>query len=119
VKVIEEDIINVKKEAERCWIYKEYGFKEGYNPKRCIDGAIQKPKYINGFIEGYKQAKENTYTLEQVKEALRLATYKMSSDLLGSFEYDIERDKIINSLNQTKVEIFFDENNQPLTAKFI
>lgn len=53
-KVVDE----VTKEAERDWIHKEYGFEGGYNPKRCIDGAVQKPKFINGFVKGYNKSQE-------------------------------------------------------------
>lgn len=53
-KVVDE----VTKEAERDWIHKEYGFEVGYNPKRCVDGAVQKPKFINGFVKGYNKSQE-------------------------------------------------------------
>jgi hypothetical protein len=52
--------------AEHDWIYNEFGFEEGYNPKRCIDGAIQKPKFINGFIKGAKWQAERMYSKEEV-----------------------------------------------------
>ena len=49
---------DVESEAERDWVYKEYGFEVGYNPKRCVDGAIQKPKFINGYKKGFQKAQE-------------------------------------------------------------
>ncbi len=49
---------DVEAEAERDWVYKEYGFEVGYNPKRCVDGAIQKPKFINGYKKGFQKAQE-------------------------------------------------------------
>jgi hypothetical protein len=57
--------------AEHEWIYNEYGFETGYNPERCINGAIQKPKFINGFIKGAKWQAERMYSEEEVKQLVK------------------------------------------------
>jgi hypothetical protein len=61
----------LKEAAEHDWIYNEHGFEEGDNPKRCIDGAIQKPKFINGFIKGAKWQAERMYSEKEVLDLLQ------------------------------------------------
>lgn len=63
---------SIEEAAEYHWTYIEHGFKEGYNPKRCIDAAIQKLKYINGFIAGAKSqaAKEKEFPVTRISNGL-------------------------------------------------
>lgn len=64
----------VAKEAERDWIHKEYGFEVGYNPQRCVHGAVQKPKFINGYVKGYNKSQEtHPFSEEDVKEIFKIA----------------------------------------------
>ena len=69
-----------------------------------------KVEYVEGL--GYKQVKENTYTLEQVKKAFEVGR---NYQLTGENNFT----EFVNSLNLPKVEITFDENNQPLNCKLL
>ena len=100
---IEEAIngYNVEKMAEIDWINKEYGFEEGYNPKRCVDGVIQKPKFINGYIKGFNAHKElvkdKLFTIDDIKifyKHVKTHTFDEAISLiLPKTEWDIEFDK--------------------------
>ena len=53
---------------------------------------------LRGYLEGYNKAKENTYTEEQVREAINLAT-------TSKYDYKLHfynADEIIQSLKQPK-----------------
>jgi hypothetical protein len=65
----------IEEAAERDWIYNEHGFEVGYNPQRCINGAIQKPKFINGFIKGAKWQAERMYSEEEVLNLIKKGFY--------------------------------------------
>lgn len=110
---------DVESEAERDWVYKEYGFEVGYNPKRCVDGAIQKPKFINGYKKGFQKAQEllsdRRFTLTDVEKAIQMSRTLIDGksefeveDILGSADgtYGVKvkypEKQIIQSISQPK-----------------
>lgn len=99
---IEEAIYgySVEKMAEIDWTYKEYGFEVGYNPKRCTDGAIQKPKFINGYIKGFNAhkelMKEKMFSVDDMLKAIKLARKDFDEE---GYTHDIKHPiEIIQSL---------------------
>lgn len=124
-----EEAINgygVEKMAEIDWIHKEYGFEEGYNPKRCIDGAIQKPKFINGYIKGFKAHKElvkdKLFTIEDIVKPFGDAFTKFINEggAIGSSEEWIQWQNVVDwfpkyiqsLLPKTEWNIEFDEQGK-------
>ena len=100
---------DVEAEAERDWVYKEYGFEVGYNPKRCVDGAIQKPKFINGYKKGFQKAQkllsDRRFTLEEAELIFGLGAANHANGK-PSFE------EVIKSLSQQswKVELEMEDS---------
>ena len=58
------------------------------------EGNLYSTTFRNAFKLGYNKAKENTYTEEQVREAIRLTYYY--------YNYELTSDEIIEKIKQPK-----------------
>ena len=93
------------------FLAKELLKKEGYQENSDT------LNYLNIAIESIEQAQQNSFSEEQIREAINFAWYNGAKE---SYEgktmiFDIDQDKIIQSLKQPKVEITF-ENGVPVKA---